>query len=99
MTVRISNGKRALVIGCGASGLAAATYFDSRGWVVTVVDSRENPAGADTLRKTLPRVRFSGGALPAHLADDADIVMISPGLSPHNAPACELVARAKARGV
>lgn len=99
MTVRISNGKRALVIGCGASGLAAATYFDSRGWAVTVVDSRENPAGADTLRKTLPRVRFSGGALPAHLADDADIVMISPGLSPHNAPACELVARAKARGV
>ncbi len=89
---------KALVLGCGASGLACVRFLVRRGWDVSVADTREAPAGLAELRRDFPSIRFTGGDLPDSLIQDCDIVVLSPGLSPEHSMAAKLVSRAKKEG-
>ncbi|MBI3072672.1 MAG: UDP-N-acetylmuramoyl-L-alanine--D-glutamate ligase [Deltaproteobacteria bacterium] len=81
-------GKRVLVVGLARSGIAAAHLAEKLGARVTATDMRrdvaiEGYAGALVL-----------GENPARLADDADLVIVSPGVPITNA----ILARARALG-
>lgn len=98
-SVRLATGKRALVLGCGASGAACARFLYSRGWDVTVADSRTNPAAADALAAELPHIEFSFGGFNPDLVRGASLLVISPGLSPSHSAAAATVNLAHELGI
>ena len=91
--------KTALILGCGASGLAAAEYLKRQGWSLAVADTRSAPGGLARLRQIDEAARFTGGGIPVSLLDDAGLVVMSPGLSPDHSEAAPLVARARKEGI
>ena len=91
-------GKQALVLGLGESGLAMALWLAACGAAVRVADTRAAPERLQALREQAPEAVFIGGAFAESLLDGVDFVAVSPGL----APARELVALAApaaARGI
>ena len=74
-------GKKALVLGLGESGLSMAQWLSRHGARVRVADSREAPPGMDALRKVIPNVDLRTGAFDEGLLEQIDFVAISPGLS------------------
>ena len=99
--MRMENGKKALVLGAGASGTASAVFLHSRGWSVTVADTRPDPVVSVELTERAGEgliLRFGG--LPAELlTDDVDLVVVSPGLSLEHSAAAPICARAREAGV
>jgi UDP-N-acetylmuramoylalanine--D-glutamate ligase len=89
-------GRKALVVGVGKSGVAAARLLATHGAYVALADDKDAGALADSLRslQDVPHERHLGG-----LSDEAfrgrDLVVMSPGV-PLSTPA---VAEARARGV
>lgn len=77
------NGKLALVLGLGESGLAMAQWLARCGARVRVADTRAEPARLPALREAVPQAGFVAGAFGAHLLDGVDFVAISPGLAPN----------------
>ena len=55
-------GKRALVIGLGESGLAMVRWLNRQGASVRVADSREQPPTVDKLRAAVPAAELVAGA-------------------------------------
>lgn len=97
MTARIPHpltGSRALVVGLGRSGLAAARLLAERGVRVTVNDQRSEPA----LRAALTNLRRGVipvlGGHPETVFRDQDLIVVSPGVG--ELPALEA---ARAAGV
>jgi UDP-N-acetylmuramoylalanine--D-glutamate ligase len=76
------NGKTALVLGLGESGLAMALWLARGGARVRVADTREAPQRLVELMTAAPSAQFIGGALTAALLDGVDFVAVSPGLAP-----------------
>lgn len=80
-------GKLALVLGLGESGLAIAQWLHRCGAAVRVADTRAEPARLQALREAVPGAEFIGGAVegqfPAVLLDGVDFVAVSPGLAPN----------------
>jgi UDP-N-acetylmuramoylalanine--D-glutamate ligase len=70
-----------LVVGLGASGLAAARHLAALGEPVLVIDSRDAPPGRDALRRECPGARLELGTLDARWLERARRVVLSPGLS------------------
>jgi UDP-N-acetylmuramoylalanine--D-glutamate ligase len=90
-------GVRAVVAGFGVSGFAAADNLTHLGAEVTALDESEagdRPDKAALLEVLGARVRLGEGST-AHLPDDVDVVVTSPGWRP-DAP---LLAQAAARGI
>ena len=83
---------RALVVGLGSSGQAAALALAARGWEVRVTDRR---ADADIGRLAGSGVEVLLGIEEEDLLQDVDVVVKSPGV-PGEAPP---VAAARARGI
>lgn len=91
-------GKTALVLGLGESGLAMAQWLARCGARVRVADTRTEPQRLFALRQAVPDAEFVGGEFGAALLDGVDFVAVSPGLAPDR----ELVQvgpAARARGV
>ena len=76
------DGKHALVLGLGESGLAMAQWLAHCGARVRVADTREAPARLEKLRETVTAAEFVSGKFSASLLDDMDFVAVSPGLMP-----------------
>jgi len=91
-------GKRFLVLGLGESGLAMAQWLAYCGATVRVADTRDNPARLAALRELLPQVQFVAGPFDAALLGDAEVLALSPGLSPRRELAA-IVPAAQAAGV
>lgn len=91
--------KKALVLGCGASGLASVRFLKRWGFDVAVGDTREAPSTLETLKAEFPEVSFTGGALPESLLEGVDCVVMSPGLSPEHSLAANLVKSAREKGI
>jgi len=97
-------GKTALVLGLGESGLAMAQWLARCGADVRVADTRAEPARLPALQAAVPQARFIGGAdaavagFHASLLDGVDFVAVSPGLAPERELA-ELGPAAQARGI
>lgn len=91
--------KNALILGCGASGVASAKFLAKRGFTITLLDTRENPQGLPNLKESIPEVQFFGGAMDVKHLEGKNLVVISPGLSPTTSPAAKIVAEAKEKGI
>ncbi len=90
------SGKRVVVLGLGKSGAAAVELLVASGARVTGTDSRPEMAFAIEAPAWRARgARLVLGDNPAALADDADLIVTSPGVHPHH----PLLAAARARGV
>ena len=94
----IYDGKNALVLGLGESGLAMALWLARSGARVRVADTRESPDRLPALRASLPDAEFIAGPLAASLLDGIDFVAVSPGLAPHRELA-EINPAASAAGI
>lgn len=86
---------RTLVVGLGATGLAAARYLTGLGEHVLVIDSRPNPPGLDALRESHPEIPIELETLDPRWLEGASRVVLSPGLDVHIAIASE----ARRRGI
>ncbi|GHD75945.1 UDP-N-acetylmuramoyl-L-alanine--D-glutamate ligase [Vogesella fluminis] len=69
-----------IVVGCGDTGVSAAHWLIAHGARVTIADSREAPAGAAALAANLG-VDIRLGAFGDATFRDADMLMVSPGVS------------------
>ncbi len=79
-------GRRALVLGAGESGIATARWLRRRGMLVRLVDSRTGLAGAVALADEDSGIELLlGQTLPfsLDLLAQTDLLVPSPGLSPH----------------
>ncbi|MFC5513168.1 UDP-N-acetylmuramoyl-L-alanine--D-glutamate ligase [Massilia jejuensis] len=84
-------GKLALVLGLGESGLAMAQWLSRCGASVRVADTRTEAQLAQrlaALRAAVPGAEFIGGEFTAALVEGVDFVAVSPGLAPHKELAC-----------
>lgn len=78
--------KRILVVGMGRSGVACARFLSGRGGRVTVTDSADEKALASTATELRNRgISVVLGRNPAKLFEDADLIVLSPGV-PHTLP-------------
>jgi UDP-N-acetylmuramoylalanine--D-glutamate ligase len=75
-------GKFALVLGLGESGLAMSQWLARCGARLRVADTRSDPQRLPTLQAIAPNAEFVGGAFSASLLDGVDFVAVSPGLAP-----------------
>ena len=94
----IYEGKNALVLGLGESGLAMALWLARSGARVRVADTRESPDRLPALRDALPDAEYSAGPFAASLLDGVDIVAVGPGLAP-NRELAEIMPAATAAGI
>jgi UDP-N-acetylmuramoylalanine--D-glutamate ligase len=78
----IYNGKIALVLGLGESGLAMAQWLARCGALLRVADTRAVPDRLPALREAVPGTQFVSGPFDAALLDGVDFVAVSPGLAP-----------------
>ena len=76
------DGKHALVLGLGETGLAMAQWLARCGARVRVADTRDEPQRLPALKDAVPEVDFVGGPLNVALLDTIDFVCVSPGLMP-----------------
>ncbi|MDQ5906668.1 MAG: UDP-N-acetylmuramoylalanine--D-glutamate ligase [Pseudomonadota bacterium] len=74
------NGKQALVLGLGESGLAMAKWLAREGARVRVADSRTVPPNAAELAAAVPCAELVAGPFATSTFAGADLVAISPGL-------------------
>jgi UDP-N-acetylmuramoylalanine--D-glutamate ligase len=88
-------GRQALVVGLGISGLSMARWLSRRGAHVRVTDTRATPPCAAQLARELPAVPVHTGALDDELFRDSDLVALSPGIAMSERP----IAAATRRGV
>ncbi|RFP22934.1 UDP-N-acetylmuramoyl-L-alanine--D-glutamate ligase [Duganella sp. BJB488] len=79
----IYEGKNALVLGLGESGLAMALWLARSGARVRVADTREAPERLPALRAAVPDADFVAGPFGAALLEGVDFVAVSPGLAPY----------------
>lgn len=74
-------GLRVLVVGAGRSGLAAARLAAGRGALVTLCDREPAEHIAEAAREARSfGAELHAGGHPSVLADDADLVVVSPGV-------------------
>lgn len=71
---------RALVVGLGASGVAAARLLDQEGWQVTVNDRQHAATLGEQLAMLPSRCQAVLGEHPLALLDGTDLVVASPGV-------------------
>jgi len=94
----IYNGKIALVLGLGESGLAMAHWLARCGALLRVADTRPVPDRLPMLREQLPGTQFISGPFDAALLDGVDFVCASPGLGP-NKELAGIIPAAAAKGI
>jgi UDP-N-acetylmuramoylalanine--D-glutamate ligase len=94
----IYEGKNALVLGLGESGLAMALWLARSGARVRVADTREAPERLAALREAIADVAFIAGPFSGALLEGVDFVAVSPGLAPYRELA-EIAPAANAAGI
>ncbi|MGL6070101.1 UDP-N-acetylmuramoyl-L-alanine--D-glutamate ligase [Craterilacuibacter sp.] len=70
-----------VVVGLGDSGLSAARYCGAQGARITVADSRAAPPQLGALQAALPHAGVRLGEFSDATFADADLVVMSPGVS------------------
>jgi len=73
--------RKTIIVGLGKSGLACARFLVGQGVDVVVVDSRANPPAAEQLQNELPEVETRFGGFDAELFEQAEMLVVSPGIS------------------
>ena len=73
--------RKAVIVGLGRTGLAAARFLRARGWRIAVTDSRREPPGRAELDKLAPEAEVHCGGFDVALLDGASLVVASPGIA------------------
>lgn len=73
--------RRAIVVGLGQTGLSCVPYLRDTGYEVSVCDSRADPPLAAALAALEPSVPLYTGPFDAGLLAEADLLVVSPGVS------------------
>ena len=83
------DGRKALVLGAGKSGVASARFLAERGAVVALHDRKpvEEWTEAALSLKESANVGVFSGQIPSWLLDQVDLVVISPGVPTNTIPA------------
>ncbi len=83
------DGRKALVLGAGKSGIASARFLAERGATVALHDKKDVESWSDAARslKDSHNVGLIAGDLPSWLLDQIDLVVISPGVPTNSIPA------------
>ncbi|WP_066331936.1 Mur ligase family protein [Azohydromonas lata] len=92
-------GQQVLVLGLGDSGLAMARWCAAHGAQVRVWDSRAQPPQAAALKAQWPAVPVFSGELALSQLQGLQLLLKSPGLSPHDERIEPLLSAARAMGV
>jgi len=82
-----------LIIGLGQTGLSCARFLVQQGFDVAIMDTREQPPSLAILQKEYPEVLVKTGGLDSSLMQQADMIVLSPGVDPRTA---EIVAAQEA---
>jgi UDP-N-acetylmuramoylalanine--D-glutamate ligase len=90
-------GVRVLVVGLGESGSAMARWLSQCGATVSVLDSRLEPPGKQTLLSTFPNISLLHARLDEVNIDGFEMLAWSPGLSIELGDSAVLFAQAQAR--
>lgn len=82
-------GRKALVLGAGKSGIEAARFLSKRRATVALHDKKPVEEWSDAARslKEKNKVGLIGGDIPSWLLDQIDLVVISPGVPTNTIPA------------
>jgi UDP-N-acetylmuramoylalanine--D-glutamate ligase len=72
---------RHVIVGLGRTGLSCARYFSSRGERFAITDSRENPPGLNQVSEIKGNAIIRTGEFDYALLDEADVIILSPGVS------------------
>lgn len=85
----IVEGRKALVLGAGKSGIESAKFLAARGATVALHDKKTVEEWSETARalKDSHGVGLIGGDIPSWLLDQIDLVVISPGVPTNTIPA------------
>jgi UDP-N-acetylmuramoylalanine--D-glutamate ligase len=81
MSMLPENYQHAVVVGLGKTGLSAVRYLRGRGVAVSVTDSRAEPPGLAELRAFDASVPVRSGGFDPALLQQAQLVVISPGVA------------------
>lgn len=92
----IASDQFAIIVGLGQTGLACARYLAKLGRKFAVVDSREQPPGAEELAAELPEVEARFGAFDEAFLQQASEIILSPGVAQRE-PAIQTAVAAGAR--
>lgn len=81
-------GKKALILGAGRSGVESARFLSARGAVVTLHDKKPIEEWSEAARalKESRNVGLISGEIPLSLLDEIDFVVISPGVPTNTLP-------------
>lgn len=71
-----------VVVGLGATGFSCARHLHRLGLPFSVIDTREAPPHLAVFRELFPEVEVALGALDAPALKTADVIVLSPGVSP-----------------
>jgi len=82
-------GRKALVLGAGRSGVASAAFLAEKGAIVALHDRKPAAEWSDAARslKTSHSIGLVDGDIPSWLLDQIDLVVISPGVPTGVVPA------------
>lgn len=70
-----------VVVGFGKTGWSCIDYLTQQGETVVAMDTRVDPPQIDEIRAAFPQVKFIVGGLSSEYLNQADEIIISPGLS------------------
>lgn len=73
--------RRAVIVGLGDTGLSCVPYLQSTGYEVQVCDSRSAPPQREVLTTRHPDVPLLTGPFEGRVFAEADLLVVSPGLS------------------
>lgn len=79
-----------VVIGLGKTGYSCVEYFTARKLPVAVIDTRNNPPGKELLAENFPEVATHFGGVACDLLEQAEQVILSPGVSIYLPELCKL---------
>lgn len=70
-----------VIVGLGKTGMSCVRYLSGRNIPFRVMDTREQPPGIDELHKRYPDVRVHTGGLNQEWLNNADELIVSPGIA------------------
>jgi UDP-N-acetylmuramoylalanine--D-glutamate ligase len=81
MKTKRYQGRNAIVLGLGVTGLSLARHLVEHGANVRVADTRDDPPNRDALARSLPQVELFTGDFSDATFAGADMIAISPGVA------------------
>ena len=81
-TAHVNTMQSILIIGLGQTGLSCARFLVQQGFAVAMMDTREQPPALEIVQQELPEVLVHTGGLKSDWLQQADMIVLSPGVDP-----------------